>query len=295
MRCKYCQSESVIKYGKKNGTQVYQCKACRHTFMDTGNYVKMRIDPQIINTAMDMYFEGLSLRKIQRQLRLLYQVDVNHTTIWGWIGKYGTLTKKYVDSLMVNTGDKWHIDETCISCDGENKWLWNVIDADTRFLVASVLTGDRSIASAIKTFREAKGKVKQRPKKIIADGLRSYKQGFNKTLWDSKRSTRLISNVGISGARTNNMVERVHGTLKDRLKPMRGIGKIPTASKLIDGWYVHYNFLREHSTLKDRPANVAGIDLGLPENGWGKLIGLATKFDTFHNPLPGQTKITAYN
>lgn len=39
----------------------------------------------------------------------------------------------------------------------------------------------------------------------------------------------------------NNMVERLHGTLKDRLKPTRGLKGEETVRTLLEGWVVHYN------------------------------------------------------
>ena len=35
------------------------------------------------------------------------------------------------------TGDRWVADEMVIDVDGENVYHWNVMDRDTRFLLAS--------------------------------------------------------------------------------------------------------------------------------------------------------------
>lgn len=57
-----------------------------------------------------------------------------------------------------------------------------------------------------------------------------------------------------------NLIERFHGSLKDRTKVMRGMRKIKTAQILLNGWLVHYNFFRPHESLGDRtPAEKAGI------------------------------------
>ncbi|MBI2937188.1 MAG: DDE-type integrase/transposase/recombinase [Thaumarchaeota archaeon] len=37
-------------------------------------------------------------------------------------------------------------DETVIKVDGNNKWFWEAIDEETRFLVASYLSDSRSLA-----------------------------------------------------------------------------------------------------------------------------------------------------
>jgi len=57
-----------------------------------------------------------------------------------------------------------------------------------------------------------------------------------------------------------NLIERFHSTLKERTKVMRGLHTLKSARRFLDGWLVHYNFFRPHTSLQDRtPAQVAGI------------------------------------
>ena len=72
----------------------------------------------------------------------------------------------------------------------------------------------------------------------------------------------------IRARETNNVVERLHGTLKDRLKPLRCFESEETAKIWLDCWFVHYNLLRPHLSLKGKmPAEACGIDLNI-ENSW---------------------------
>ncbi len=51
---------------------------------------------------------------------------------------------------------------------------------------------------------------------------------------------------------------------------MRGLKNIETAHDFINGWLVHYNYLRPHSALDDKtPAEVAGIDF--PYKNWADI------------------------
>ena len=56
----------------------------------------------------------------------------------------------------------------------------------------------------------------------------------------------------IRARETNNIVERLHGTLKDRLKVMRGLKNEETAEIILSGWFVFYNFIRPHESLKGK-------------------------------------------
>ena len=279
MECKYCGSQNLIKKGKSRDKQVYGCKDCGHKFVDNGNYVKMRTNKRAIVTALDLYFEGLSVRKIKRQLRKIFGIGVTQVAIWKWVKKYSELVKEYVDTLKLeHHSGEFHADETVVFCDGIEKWFWEIIDEKTKFMLASHLSDVRKVDDAEKLFHEAKMRIKERPEHIYTDGLWAYRAGFKWTFYSM--GTELVQSVGINSRVTNNVAERLHGTLKDRLKVTRGL---ETAEAMLKGWFVHYNFVRPHQSLDGRtPAEAAGIDLNM-NDGWGDLIELATKYRTMNN------------
>ena len=57
---------------------------------------------------------------------------------------------------------------------------------------------------------------------------------------------------------------------------MRGMDHKESAQKLIDAMRIHYNFIRDHSSIKKTPAEQAGIKLELGQNRIESLIKLAT-------------------
>jgi transposase InsO family protein len=60
---------------------------------------------------------------------------------------------------------------------------------------------------------------------------------------------------------SNNSVERLHGTLKDRTRITRGLKEAETVETLLEGWTVHYNCVRKHQSLKGKtPAEACGIE-----------------------------------
>ena len=58
---------------------------------------------------------------------------------------------------------------------------------------------------------------------------------------------------------------------------MHGIENKESAQKLIDAYRIHYNFVREHGSIKKTPAEQAGIKLDLGQNKIENLIKLASK------------------
>ena len=54
----------------------------------------MKLNKQVIITALNLYYEGLSVRKVSRQLEELYGEKVSQVSIWKWIQKYSKLVSE---------------------------------------------------------------------------------------------------------------------------------------------------------------------------------------------------------
>lgn len=282
MECKYCQSTTVVKHGKANGKQRYLCKECEHKFIEGSGFPRMRTKSRIISTSMDLYFEGLSVRKIQTQVERLYDVSVSQVTIWKWIKKYSDLVKAYVTTLKPQLSGMWHEDETMVKCEGRNVWFWEMIDEETRFIVASHLSGTRTFKDTVAIFKKGFEQSKVRPKAVFVDGSYVYNRAFNKVFYTMRKDTRpkLVQRVGVRTRETNNVVERLHGTLKDRTKPMRGLKAFESTKSILEGYTVHYNFVRPHQSLRGKtPAQASGINM---KSDWHLLVKEATKYDALN-------------
>ena len=110
----------------------------------------MKYDPRVVTTTLDLYFKGVSLRKIADHLKQCYSLDIDHSTVYRWICKYTEIIEAYVATLEPELGDIWHTDEMKIKFSGEWRWLWNVMDEKTRFHMVGVITKTREIQDAKK-------------------------------------------------------------------------------------------------------------------------------------------------
>jgi len=270
--CKYCGSENVVKNGHVHGKQFFKCKNCGHKFVEPKAFPKMRVESRIISTSIDLYYEGLSVRKVQTQIEKIFGVHVSQVTVWKWMMKYAKLASDFVETLKPNLIGIYKVDETAIKCKGIQKWFWEIIAEQTKFLVASHLSGSRTAKDAIALFKKSMRVAKKKPISVYVDGLPAYIQGYNKVFRTLRKDTRpeLIRKVGLRAVHSNNTVERLHGTLKDRIKPMRGLKREEVVRTLLKGWVVHYNYVRKHQTLKGKtPAQASGIEM---KNDWYTLI-----------------------
>jgi transposase-like protein len=277
MNCKYYHSENVTKKGIRHNKQTYKCKDCGHIFVPNGKFSRMRNEKNIVVAALNFYYDGLSLRKAQRNLEQIFGERISQVTILNWIKKYSRLVKEYMVTQVPQLSGLWHEDETMIQCEGRSIWFWEMIDEDTRFMVASHISGTRSLEDTIAIFQKGFDQSKVRPKAVFVDGSHVYSSAFNKVFWTMRKDTRpeLVQRVGIRARETNNIVERLHGTLKDRTKPMRGLKSFESTKLLLEGYAVHYNCVRPHQSLGGKtPAQAARMEV--PSN-WRGLIDQATK------------------
>ena len=98
------------------------------------------------------------------------------------------------------------------------------------------------------------------------------------TLFDVRARTQHVRIPNIRDKSNNNTVERLHGTIRQRNKVMRGLDDEATAQTMMDGLQIYYNFLRPHMALNGKtPAQEAKL-VGVAEKiNWGSLIKKATK------------------
>ncbi len=154
--CTHCGSENYTKYGKKNGKQVYMCKNCNRRFVDNLYFENLKADPKVICVTLDLYFKGISLRKISDHLRQFYDLKVHFTTIYNWIVNYISIMDEYTSQFQPRLGTVWHADEMMVNINGDWFYLWNIMDEFTRFHLASVISKERKIKDARKAFQVAK-------------------------------------------------------------------------------------------------------------------------------------------
>jgi transposase-like protein len=154
------------------------------------------------------------------------------------------------------------------------------MDRQTRFLLASKLSPFRDVAGADRAYREAMRNAKgSQPETVFTDGLNSYKTVMA-SLPESQRPKH-IANAGVSKRHaTNNRIERLNGTLRERVKVQRGWKSMKT--QVAEGQRIHYNFVMPHEALDGQtPAQAAGIGIQ-GENKWLELMkkALATQGET---------------
>jgi len=288
IECKKCKSSEIVKDGKRHNKsgliQKYLCRDCGYRFIINVGFEYAKKNPKLICAAIDLYFKGVSLRKVADHIKQFYHVEIANTSVLRWVQRFAKEVSPFVDSLTpAHLGGIYHVDEMIVKvrreemAKGHYQWLWNLMDDTTRFWISSKISQRREVEDARAVFQDAKSKTNT-PKAIIHDGLPSYDEAFQKEYFTRKNPrVKNIRSISVRNEGLNSRVERLNGTMRDREKVMRGMNTVESAQKIIEAMRIHYNFCREHSKLGKTPAEQAGIKLELGNNKIENLIKLATK------------------
>ena len=264
MICKYCQSENVIKYGKLKNVQRYFCKDCKRKFANPDAIPKMQTNIRDIADALNMYYEGMSLAEIRRNFIQQDNNYITRTSPYNWVQRFTDLAVSEAKKYKPNVGGLWVADETMIDLDGKNIWLWDIIDTKTRFLIATHMSYTRTSNDAEQLMKQAYERTGKIPRVIYTDKLRAYLEGIERVFGGD---TKHAQGGPFDVMDNTNLIERFHSTLKERTKVMRGLHTMKSARRFLDGWLVHYNYFRPHTSLRDMtPAQAAGIKF--PFRNW---------------------------
>jgi len=257
--CKNCGSEAVVKFGKYKGAQRYWCKSCQRKFKGDNALFHMRVSPEYISTALSMYYSGSSISDIRNQLKQECGYYPSKHVVFEWIDKYTSLASKQFRDVHPKVGDTWIADETVLDLDrGVKVWFFDVIDSDTRYLIASRASLSRTTRDAQMLMDRAIKTAGKTPKTVITDKLKSYLDvAYGKDAEHVRGRPFAFKETGES----TSQIERFHGTIKDRTKVMRAFRDLETLHQFMDGYLVFYNFFKPNEALNGKtPAEVAQID-----------------------------------
>lgn len=274
LACQFCKSKNFVKdairHNKGYDLQRYLCKDCGKRFSINIGFEGMRATPQIITSAMQLYFTGESLRNVQKFLRL-QGVNISHVAVYKWINKYVSLMEKYLEQIKPNVSGIWRTDELYLKVKGNTKYLFALMDDETRFWIAQQVSDKKNTSDIQPLFKQGKEVAGKRPAVLISDGAPNFHVAYKKELFTIRNPrTKHIKDIRFQGTVHNNKMERLNGEVRDREKVMRGLKKVDTP--ILTGYQIYHNYMRPHEGLNGKtPAEACGIIIE-GENKWKTLI-----------------------
>ena len=144
--------------------------------------------------AVDMYFDGVSYRKTAQNMKQYFGRETGPTSIYRWVRELMAKADEALKPMKVNAGKTWVADEVVINVGGQNYWLFNVMDSDSRFLLAAYLSPERTTRAAATALAMARERAAEPPEQLKTDGLPSYRRAMRRAF-----PTRLVKHVVSQG------------------------------------------------------------------------------------------------
>ena len=279
VNCPYCGHDKIVKNGKQLGKQRYRCKSCSKQFNDTGAVGGRHASAEQIGMAVRMYYGGNSYKQTAETMADGHNIpEPSKETLYRWVTEYSEVAKDILADFPAHTSGKWVADEVQVRVGGEKYWLWNVMDAGTRYALAVHLSPNRDQRAAVAVMRKAMAAADAPPRSITTDKLGSYAGAIKAVFPDADH----IQSEGLRARVNNNLSERLQGTIRDREKTLRGLEGLKSGQRYFDGWAVNYNVIREHEGIDfQTPAEMAGVIPPFTE--WADVVRVAAT-DTKRKP-----------
>jgi putative transposase len=137
------------------------------------SYKHHRFPAEIISHGVWLYFRFcLSYRDVE-ELLFVRGVIVSYEAIRQWCRKFGQADANALRRRRPRPGDKWHLDEVCLTINGERHYVWRAVDQQGHVL-DSLVQRRRNKQAAKKFFRKLLKGLRYVPRVIITDKLKSY-------------------------------------------------------------------------------------------------------------------------
>ena len=269
VNCPKCGSGQVKKMGVRNGQQRYLCKTCKKAFRVNGKAEGRKMDAEMMGSAIRDFYTGKSYKQIAEGLKEEYDLDKepSKATIYEWVQTHTDDAVKQMKGQKAKTGGHWVAYEMKVKVGGKQMWLWNVMDSETRYILAQHLTPRRDAQAARVVLRKAVNAADKPPKTITTDKLRSYLKPIKEIMPEARH----IQSEGLRADINNNLSERLQGTFRSRIKTLRGMDSRETGQRYLDGWVITYNNFRGHESLRNKtPAYRAKVDPPFKE--WADVV-----------------------
>ena len=190
----------------------------------------------------------------------------DQATVWRRTHSFGLPPKNLSDSIAHRTGYGWSADELYFKCMGNGMWLFGVLDTESRFVIDYDVSPDKTGYDATNLFAGAMDLAGKAPGAVTTDALPGFAVGLACSLPGGRRAkTTHRKDAGIRKRHSNNNIyECSNGTIKDRLKSVRGFrSTLPTPHV---PYLAYYNPFRPNSGISGKtPAEAPGVILKGPD------------------------------
>jgi transposase, IS6 family len=202
------------------------------------SFAGFRFPPDVITVVVRWYLRyNLSYRDVE-ELLAERGIIVDHVTIYRWVQRFTPLLIDAARPCRHAPGDRWFVDETYVKVAGRWVYLYRAIDQFGQ-VIDVLMSQKRDLAATRRFFSRALGHG-PRPTEVTTDRAPVYPRVADELLPGACHVTEQYA---------NNPAEADHGRLKARLRPMRGLKRLPSVQMISSGHAFVQNLRRGHYEL----------------------------------------------
>jgi transposase-like protein len=256
VRCKHCNSNQISKYGHYKDIQLWWCQRCQRKFTGNDAAPGMKVSLEQIQFVLSMYFKGLPLSSIRKQLKEEFNYYPSDSTVYRWVHQSTEKVLEATKDHNPQVSNTWIAYESRMQIGFKQYWVSDLVDLETHFLLASRLSNNRKIEDIIILIESAMQKAHKIPEKIITRNSTKYLKAIEQILGLDFDRVQIIR-----PGKGHEMKFSVywHNILKGRNRITHNLKSLKLVHLTLKGWTINYNYYSPQRSLKDRtPADVAG-------------------------------------
>jgi transposase-like protein len=248
VRCKYCDSREISKYGRYKSIQRWWCKCCKRKFTDNRAPPGMKTPSSMMKSAVSMYYKGVPIITIRKQLKDDYNFYPSESIVHKWIYRDTVNTLAHTKDHCPKVGNIWRVFESSITIESDKVWILDIVDLKTHFLLASRFSANQNIEDIRMLLESAREKAQKPPEEIIAK--RKYFKGIE-----------FVFGPGVRLVNTKNRQDKMHFAeywnfvIRVRRKILSRQKLLKFAQLTLNGWIFYQNYVVAQKSLKDKTSS----------------------------------------
>jgi len=183
------------------------------------------------------------------------------------------MISKHTDAITPRVSNRWRTDELHAKFSGMPKWVYTMMDDETRFMIAQQISDKKYTENIRPIFRMSERQAGMIPHTLISDSAPNFHDAW-KAEWRQRNSniklTSHIRHTHIARDMNNNKMEHFNGTMRDWETVRRGLKK--EDGSMFRQFRIYYNFIKNHSGINNKTPAEESMIFVSGDNKWLTLM-----------------------